>query len=207
MCSIAFHIRAGIVLISSQPFADARRTHLPVLFLIALLHLILIFGWSIKKHNVSVEVEPSRLWVWSVTPFVEAKPPDKHQSSDPSPHVPKQRADRRALNTSATPSARSPEQATDSTSISSPTPSVASPVLDLDSIRKQALEIDRHREISPIERLHEKEFTSHTMESVIDDAATRGRRQDCQTAYAGAGLLGLVPLVYDTLTDKGCKWK
>lgn len=33
------------------------------------------------------------------------------------------------------------------------------------------------------------------------------RRGDCQTQYAGAGLLAVIPLVKDTLTGTGCKWK
>jgi len=31
-------------------------------------------------------------------------------------------------------------------------------------------------------------------------------REDCKNAYAGAGLLAVVPLAADAVTGKGCKW-
>lgn len=36
----------------------------------------------------------------------------------------------------------------------------------------------------------------------IDDSA----RADCREAYAGAGLLAVVPLLVDTVRQHGCKW-
>lgn len=35
----------------------------------------------------------------------------------------------------------------------------------------------------------------------------RARRGDCQTKYAGMGLLAVIPLVANTITGTGCKWK
>ena len=32
------------------------------------------------------------------------------------------------------------------------------------------------------------------------------RRADCRTAYAGAGLLAVIPILYDMARDAGCKW-
>lgn len=34
----------------------------------------------------------------------------------------------------------------------------------------------------------------------------RSTRRDCKTAYAGAGLLAIIPLVKDAVTGTGCKW-
>jgi hypothetical protein len=35
----------------------------------------------------------------------------------------------------------------------------------------------------------------------------RSRRGDCQTKYAGAGILAVIPLAVATVTGTGCKWK
>lgn len=34
----------------------------------------------------------------------------------------------------------------------------------------------------------------------------RGSRHDCRTAYAGLGLLAVLPLSKDAVTGSGCKW-
>ncbi len=44
--------------------------------------------------------------------------------------------------------------------------------------------------------------TRTRLEKEIEKAA----RPDCKQAYAGAGLLAVVPLVLDAARDKGCKW-
>jgi Meckel syndrome type 1 protein len=40
----------------------------------------------------------------------------------------------------------------------------------------------------------------------VDKAVEKTLRDDCRKAYAGAGLLAVVPLAVDTARDKGCKW-
>jgi len=37
-------------------------------------------------------------------------------------------------------------------------------------------------------------------------ALERARRADCRGAYAGLGLLAVIPLAKDAVTGKGCKW-
>jgi hypothetical protein len=34
----------------------------------------------------------------------------------------------------------------------------------------------------------------------------KAQRADCAKAYAGAGLLAVIPLAKDAVTGKGCKW-
>ncbi|QJE02776.1 hypothetical protein HH212_24510 [Massilia forsythiae] len=43
-------------------------------------------------------------------------------------------------------------------------------------------------------------------EEKAQQAMERARRGDCRTAYAGLSLLAVIPLVIDTVRDKGCKW-
>jgi hypothetical protein len=40
----------------------------------------------------------------------------------------------------------------------------------------------------------------------ITEGIEKSTRPDCRTAHADKGLLGIVPLVNDTINDKGCRW-
>jgi hypothetical protein len=40
----------------------------------------------------------------------------------------------------------------------------------------------------------------------LGQAIERARRPDCRGAYAGMGLLAVIPLAKDAVTGKGCKW-
>jgi len=40
----------------------------------------------------------------------------------------------------------------------------------------------------------------------LGDAVEQSARPDCRTAYSGAGLLAVVPLLADAARDKGCRW-
>ncbi|WP_296947922.1 hypothetical protein [uncultured Massilia sp.] len=48
-----------------------------------------------------------------------------------------------------------------------------------------------------------RETRTEKLGRAIDGA----RNGDCQTQYAGMGILALIPLAKDTLTGSGCKWK
>jgi hypothetical protein len=38
------------------------------------------------------------------------------------------------------------------------------------------------------------------------DPIEAARKSDCKTAYAGAGLLAIIPLAASAVMDTGCKW-
>ena len=80
-------------------------------------------------------------------------------------------------------------------------------IIDKDKLRAMVLADDKKREISPIEKLRAEQHIDKTLEAKIGDAARRGARKDCQTAYQGAGVLAVIPLLIDTVSDPGCKWK
>ncbi len=46
-----------------------------------------------------------------------------------------------------------------------------------------------------------------TRDETLGRAIDGARNGDCQTQYAGMGLMALIPLAKDTLTGSGCKWK
>ncbi len=42
--------------------------------------------------------------------------------------------------------------------------------------------------------------------SALGRAIQKAAQPDCREAYAALGLLGLVPLIADTVMDRGCRW-
>ena len=42
--------------------------------------------------------------------------------------------------------------------------------------------------------------------SKLTEGIEKAAREDCRTAYGGAGLLAVVPLAVDAARDKGCRW-
>jgi hypothetical protein len=77
--------------------------------------------------------------------------------------------------------------------------------LDIARLRRLAAEDEKTRPKSPFEKARERDVAAK--EKIVADAAERGRRKDCQTGYAGFGVFAVIPLIYGTLTDDGCKWK
>ncbi len=86
-----------------------------------------------------------------------------------------------------------------------PTPGAA-PRIDLDAVRQRAREIDREgagpRTLLPF-NVKPKEDTRTKEQQAFDKAL---KRPDCHDAYAGMGLAAVVPLIVDSVSEKGCKW-
>ncbi len=78
--------------------------------------------------------------------------------------------------------------------------------LDIDQIRKQAAKNDTDFK-TPLDRVREGERRHKSIETVVAAGAKAGARKDCQNGYTGLGLLAIIPLIYGTVTDNGCKWK
>ena len=191
-------------------FQKARNEHSFVLLLVFLAHVLLFLCWRTDKLNVHADAEnlvtihlnfprpeQTRRQDDKLSPKVVAK-----QTSKPS-HKPKTISSQAGI-ARLVPGVEPAPPLTPSMQLRQPEP--ASPALDLDGLVKEAIAADRHREISPIERLHEEQFVKNSVESKMEDAAKRGTRKHCQNAYSGMGLLAVVPLVIDTVRDKGCKW-
>jgi hypothetical protein len=82
------------------------------------------------------------------------------------------------------------------------------PPLDLDNLRKLALDNDRQRDKHGIDHLREEESLAKAENGSDAKLVGKAIRKDCRTAYSGPtfNVLAIVPLVIDTVTDKGCKW-
>ena len=82
----------------------------------------------------------------------------------------------------------------------------SAPRIDLDSVRQRAREIAREgmgaRTLLPFD-VKGKEAIKRKEQQAFDKAL---KRPDCRDAYAGMGLAAVVPLLWDAVSEKGCKW-
>ncbi|MEP7155026.1 MAG: hypothetical protein ABI905_04590 [Betaproteobacteria bacterium] len=88
-----------------------------------------------------------------------------------------------------------------------PSSNTPAPRINLDSVRQRAREIDREgsagpRTLLPL-NIKGKEDTRTKEQQAFDKAL---KRPDCRDAYSGLGLAAVVPLILDTVSEKGCKW-
>ena len=90
--------------------------------------------------------------------------------------------------------------------IAGPPLSGAAPRIDLDAVRQRAREIGREgtgpRTLLPF-NVKPKEDTRTKEQQAFDKAL---KRTDCRDAYADMGLAAVLPLILDTVSEKGCKW-
>jgi len=137
----------------------------------------------------------------------------------PEPFVMPAREPRRTTRPAAGPSLRFKPAApaasatTTTTENVAPTPATAddavpAPVLDLAAMRASAGEHERQRARSGVELVQEDQRVRGRDDSDAARAIKKAGRADCTKAYAGGGFdpLKLIPLIYDTLTDTGCRW-
>jgi hypothetical protein len=81
----------------------------------------------------------------------------------------------------------------------------AAPVLDLEAIKKMAREVDRAREPS-LSELPLFDPPASDPRAALSRGIAQAARADCRTAHAGKGLLAIPFLIFDAVTDEGCKW-
>jgi hypothetical protein len=80
------------------------------------------------------------------------------------------------------------------------------PTVDLAAARQAAREIARADGKNLVALPKRKPVVDPNADHQVDDPLERARRSDCKTAYAGMGLLALIPLAKDAITGSGCKW-
>jgi hypothetical protein len=81
--------------------------------------------------------------------------------------------------------------------------------LDVAALVAAAGENERRRRKEPLERLQDSQRVRSKEDSDAARAIAKTGRADCTKKYAGGPNLDplkLIPLLYDTLTDTGCKW-
>jgi hypothetical protein len=151
----------------------------------------------------------------------EAAAPAAHRSAAPARPAPRRQPHPRAqaqAPASARPSARPPliaapaASAPDVFAVPPNTPSTpaagpdAGPVVDLEAARQAARRI-AHEDSRNLVRLPaRKPVVNPNQDHQVEDPLERARRSDCKTAYAGLGILALIPLAKDAITGSGCKW-
>lgn len=83
-----------------------------------------------------------------------------------------------------------------------PSAPASAPRLNLDLPRSSAGPLSSQSTKGLLQLMPRPPETRTKLEKEIEKAA----RPDCKQAYAGAGLMAVVPLVLDAARDKGCKW-
>lgn len=180
-----------------------------------LLHAALLYGWRHARPPVPPEPGPrvESLTVWIRPPALKAPPP---VASVPPRREP--RPVRAPRSTAASPAAV-PVPASTSSATAQPaitmlpatpaaTPAENSPAPKFDmeaarsTARKMASERDPSKVGTAVGQIPDKPLQTETQ--LARDIA-QGKRGDCRTAYAGAGLLAPVIMLLDK-KDSGCKW-
>ena len=78
--------------------------------------------------------------------------------------------------------------------------------LDLDNIRQTAREDYRRGKRSEIEKMQLGFARDQSVEKQFGEKVKKAVRKDCRNAFAGAGLLAVIPIALSTVTDVGCNW-
>jgi len=80
------------------------------------------------------------------------------------------------------------------------------PKLDLNTLRANAVQLERKRERSPIELQNERNRLNKSLEARLEKSAKKAERTDCRTTYSGTGLFAPLFITADLLSEKGCKF-
>jgi len=188
----------------------ARGRHIVLGVGVLLLHGAFLHGWRHAKppplSDSGPKVESITVWIRPPTPIIKALPPP------PVARVAPQR-EQKPLRAAATPRAAAPATEAVPNAITlapSPTPAdppaADAPKFDMEAAlrtaRKMASETDPAKAGTAVGQIPDQPLRTQTQ--LARDIAS-GKRGDCRTAYAGAGLLAPVLMLLDK-KDSGCKW-
>lgn len=99
-----------------------------------------------------------------------------------------------------------PTELTSADKITTPTNATHDTHLDLDNIRQTAREDYRRGKRSEIEKMQLGFARDQSVEKQFGEKVKKAVRKDCRNAFAGAGLLAVIPIALSTVTDVGCNW-
>lgn len=125
------------------------------------------------------------------------------------PQVKSRLASRPTSQRSAQPTSPQPATANAATPVPAPAAEEAAPALDLVALRAAAGAYERKRRRDPLERVQDEQRIRGKDDSDGARAIKKAGREDCTKKYSGGATLDplrLIPLLYDTVTDTGCKW-
>jgi hypothetical protein len=176
-----------------------------LLFALAGLHVVL----ALLMARSGVELPAAGQVVYADLVFV-APPRPRIKTAEPPPAPPAKARTMPAL------TQRRPAAVV--TTAPSPVPAPATPAageaapapaLDLVAMRAAAGEYERKRQRDPLERVQDEQRIRGRDDSDGARAIRKAAREDCVKKYSGGATLDplrLIPLLYDTVTDTGCKW-
>lgn len=176
-----------------------------------LLHAALLYGWRHARPPALPDTGPrvESLTVWIRPPAVKPPPPPPVASVQPrraSKPVQPPRATASPSSASITATAPPVITAQEPAAASNPAESGTLPKFDMEAARstarKMASERDPAKVGTAVGQIPDKPLQTETQ--LARDIA-QGKRGDCRTAYAGAGLLAPVMMLLDK-KDSGCKW-
>ncbi len=191
----------------------ARRHHVVLGTGVVLLHVALLYGWRYAKPpplpDAGPRVESITVWIRPPRPITKPLPPPP-----PVARVEPQREKkpvRAAAPPKAAPAAPASETVPHAITVA-PAPTPADPLATdapkfdmeaaLSTARKVANERDPSKVGTAVGQIPDKPLRTETQ--LARDIAS-GKRGDCRTAYAGAGLLAPLVMLLDK-KDSGCKW-
>ncbi|MGK5077600.1 hypothetical protein [Janthinobacterium sp. HLX7-2] len=201
---------------AGQPMANRRGIALGIAVSL-LLHGALVYLW---RHAQPPALPDAARRVESVTVWIRplaAKPPPPPVEVLKPKHEPKpiskakRNTVRKTPTTAATPASSQNTITVAPTAAITPTVSPTTltpdtPKFDMDAARKTARKVAGERDPSKVGtavgQIPDKPLQT---ESQLARDIAQGKRGDCRTAYAGAGLLAPVLMLLDK-KDSGCKW-
>lgn len=178
-----------------------------------LLHAALLYGWRHARPPAPPEpgTRVESLTVWIRPPALKAPPPPPVASAPPRREPRPVRAPRSTVaSPAAAPMPAGASSATAQPAITMlpapPAENSPAPKFDMEAARstarKMASERDPSKVGTAVGQIPDKPLQTETQ--LARDIA-QGKRGDCRTAYAGAGLLAPVIMLLDK-NDSGCKW-
>ncbi|OYO31465.1 hypothetical protein [Janthinobacterium sp. PC23-8] len=200
---------------TALPFSDslhdyprpARRHHMVLGVGVLLLHGAFLYGWRHAKPPPLPDSGPKveSITVWIRPPAVKPLPPPLARVAP--------RREQKPLRAATTPRAAAPAAKPVPNAITvapSPTPAdppaADAPKFDMEAAlgtaRKVASERDPAKAGTAVGQIPDQPLRTQTR--LARDIAS-GKRGDCRTDYAGAGLLAPVLMLLDK-KDSGCKW-
>lgn len=176
-----------------------------------LLHAALLYGWRYARPPALPDTGPrvESLTVWIRPPAIKPPPPPPVASVQPR-RVPKPIQPPRmaaSLGSASITAEATPALAVQApAAISNPAESSTVPKFDMEAARstarKMASERDPAKVGTAVGQIPDKPLQTETK---LARNIAQGKRGDCRTAYAGAGLLAPVLMLLDK-KDSGCKW-
>jgi hypothetical protein len=162
--------------------------------------VLLVLWYRAPRH----EPAPHETWMTLELVREPAKPPAV--PPPPRPRVAAAHARSRSAAPAAPPSAPALTLVTPSATAAAPVPDTAHPV-DFDAARKVAAAVGHEETLAARTHPNILKTEQLTKQERLARAISSAEKPDCKDAYAGLGILAILPLAKNALSkDSHCKW-